>query len=106
MSRIRQIHLAGHSDYGHYLIDTHDQPIADPVWALYGKALSYLGATATLIERDDHFPPSERAIGGAVQGALYLRQCSRGCRTMRLSAQQEAFERYLVSGIACPIPNC
>ena len=60
--RIRQIHLAGHSDYGHYLIDTHDQPIADPVWTLYGKALSYLGATATLIERDDHFPPFDELL--------------------------------------------
>ncbi|UVJ41912.1 DUF692 domain-containing protein [Pseudomonas sp. LS1212] len=60
--RIRQIHLAGHSDYGHYLIDTHDQPIADPVWALYGKALSYLGPTATLIERDDHFPPLDELL--------------------------------------------
>jgi uncharacterized protein (UPF0276 family) len=60
--RIRQIHLAGHSDYGQYLIDTHDAPIADPVWALYGKALSHLGPTATLIERDDHFPPLDELL--------------------------------------------
>lgn len=59
---IRQIHLAGHSDYGQYLIDTHDAPIADPVWALYGKALSHLGPTATLIERDDHFPPLDELL--------------------------------------------
>ena len=38
--RIRQIHLAGHSDYGHYLIGTHDQPIAEAVWTLYSKTLS------------------------------------------------------------------
>ncbi|UUY07468.1 DUF692 domain-containing protein [Pseudomonas sp. J452] len=60
--RIRQIHLAGHSNYGHYLIDTHDQPIADPVWSLYSKALSYLGPTSTLIERDDHFPSFEELL--------------------------------------------
>lgn len=60
--RIRQIHLAGHSDYGQYLIDTHDQPIADPVWALYAKTLSYLGPTATLIERDDLFPPLDELL--------------------------------------------
>ena len=65
--RIRQIHLAGHSDYGHYLIDTHDQPIADPVWSLYSKALSYLGATSTLIERDDHFPPFEELLSELAQ---------------------------------------
>lgn len=60
--RIRQVHLAGHSDYGQYLIDTHDQPIADPVWTLYAKTLSYLGPTATLIERDDLFPPLDHLL--------------------------------------------
>ncbi|WP_028628377.1 MNIO family bufferin maturase [Metapseudomonas resinovorans] len=55
--RIRQIHLAGHRDYGHYLIDTHDQPIADPVWDLYARTIEHLGPRATLIERDDVFPP-------------------------------------------------
>jgi uncharacterized protein (UPF0276 family) len=55
--RIRQLHLAGHSDYGSYLIDTHDQPISDPVWQLYQRTLQHLGPVATLLERDDHYPP-------------------------------------------------
>lgn len=55
--RIRQLHLAGHSDYGDYLIDTHDQPISDPVWQLYQRTLQHLGPVATLIERDDNYPP-------------------------------------------------
>ncbi|BAN46905.1 DUF692 domain-containing protein [Metapseudomonas resinovorans] len=54
---IRQLHLAGHSDYGHYLIDTHDAPICDPVWQLYQRTLAHLGPVATLLERDDHLPP-------------------------------------------------
>ena len=80
--RIRQIHLAGHSDYGQYLIDTHDAPIADPVWALYGKALSHLGPTATLIERDDHFPPLDELLAELEQArtladqALSAEPCS------------------------------
>ncbi|WP_137817510.1 DUF692 domain-containing protein [Pseudomonas sp. 2FG] len=56
-ARIRQLHLAGHSDYGSYLIDTHDQPVSDPVWRLYRRTLEHLGPVATLLERDDHFPP-------------------------------------------------
>lgn len=56
-NKIRQLHLAGHSDYGHYVIDTHDQPVSDPVWALYQKTLEHLGPVATLLERDDHLPP-------------------------------------------------
>ena len=54
--RIRQLHLAGHSDYGSYLIDTHDQPVSDPVWQLYQRTLQHLGSVSTLLERDDHFP--------------------------------------------------
>jgi len=55
--RIRQIHLAGHSHCGSHIIDTHDAPIADPVWALYGEAVMRFGNVATMIERDDHIPP-------------------------------------------------
>ena len=56
-ARVRQLHLAGHQDYGDYVIDTHDHPVSDPVWALYQRTLEHLGPVATLLERDDHFPP-------------------------------------------------
>lgn len=55
--RVRQIHLAGHSAGETLLIDTHDQPVPDPVWALYAEACSRVGAVATMIERDDNIPP-------------------------------------------------
>ena len=55
--RVQQIHLAGHSDCGDCLIDTHDAPVADPVWALYRRAVERLGPLATMIERDDRIPP-------------------------------------------------
>ncbi|AYC34692.1 DUF692 domain-containing protein [Pseudomonas cavernae] len=76
-ARIRQLHLAGHSDYGSYLIDTHDQPVSDPVWRLYQRTLQHLGPVATLLERDDHFPPlvellaeldQARALGAVALG--------------------------------------
>lgn len=54
--RVWQIHLAGHSDYGSYVIDTHDHPIRDEVWALYQRALMRLGPVSTMIERDDNIP--------------------------------------------------
>lgn len=59
---IRQLHLAGHSDYGHYLIDTHDAPVSDPVWRLYLRTLEHLGPVATLLERDDHLPPLDELL--------------------------------------------
>lgn len=61
--RIRQLHLAGHSDYGDCVIDTHDQPISDPVWQLYQRTLQHLGAVSTLIERDDNYPPLSELLG-------------------------------------------
>ena len=61
-SRIRQIHLAGHTDHGDHLVDTHDQPIADPVWALYREAIALFGPVPTMIERDDHIPPLDELL--------------------------------------------
>jgi hypothetical protein len=55
-ARVRQFHLAGHSDLGGHLIDTHDHPIAEPVWNLYREALARFGAVPTMIERDDNIP--------------------------------------------------
>ena len=54
--RVRQFHLAGHSDLGGHLIDTHDHPIVQPVWDLYAAAVAHFGAVPTLIERDDNIP--------------------------------------------------
>ena len=55
--RVHQFHLAGHSDRGSFLHDTHDHAVADAVWDLYGRALRRCGAISTLIEWDDQIPP-------------------------------------------------
>lgn len=55
--RVWQFHLAGHSRNGHLLIDTHDHPVAEPVWSLYAEALRRFGPVSTMIERDDNIPP-------------------------------------------------
>ena len=57
--RVGQIHLAGHSDKGTYLFDTHDGPVIDPVWDLYRLALRYCGRVSTLVEWDDQIPEFE-----------------------------------------------
>jgi uncharacterized protein (UPF0276 family) len=55
--RVKQIHLAGHSHMGTHIIDTHDHPVIDDVWALYAEALRRFGPVPTMIERDDDIPP-------------------------------------------------
>lgn len=54
--RVRQFHLAGHSDMDGHLIDTHDHPVAAPVWDLYAQAVEHFGPVPTMIERDDNIP--------------------------------------------------
>jgi uncharacterized protein (UPF0276 family) len=78
-SRVRQIHLAGHSQGRELLIDTHDRPVPDLVWTLYGEALRRFDPVATMIERDDAIPPlaellaelevARRIAAGGVQRA-------------------------------------
>ncbi|WP_298628463.1 DUF692 domain-containing protein [uncultured Legionella sp.] len=55
--KVAQVHLAGHSNQGDYIIDTHDAPVIQPVWDLYAAALQTLGRVSTMIERDDNMPP-------------------------------------------------
>jgi uncharacterized protein (UPF0276 family) len=55
--RVKQIHLAGHSQGRDLLIDTHDKPVPISVWSLYAQALERTGPVATMIERDDDIPP-------------------------------------------------
>lgn len=62
VERIRQIHLAGHENCGTHIIDTHDAPIVNPVWDLFARAIRRTGPVATMIERDDHFPPLDELL--------------------------------------------
>lgn len=57
VERVGQFHLAGHTHYEDYIIDSHDHPIIEPVWELYADAVRRFGPVAIMIERDDHIPP-------------------------------------------------
>jgi uncharacterized protein (UPF0276 family) len=63
--RVGQYHLAGHSDAGTHLVDTHDHPVPPPVWNLYREAVRRFGAVSSLIERDDNIPSFEELIAEA-----------------------------------------
>jgi hypothetical protein len=71
-SRVFQIHLAGHSDEGSLLIDTHDHPVRDEVWDLYERTLRQLGAVSTLIEWDDHIPDWDELVAEAAKARTIL----------------------------------
>jgi uncharacterized protein len=65
--RIGQIHLAGHTDHGTHLLDTHDAPVRDEVWDLYRETVRRFGALPTLVEWDDHLPPIEDVLAEAAR---------------------------------------
>lgn len=79
--RVFQIHLAGPSANGALLIDTHDHPVRDEVWALYERTLARLGPVSTLIEWDDRIPEWERVVAEADRArAVLARACGARAR--------------------------
>ena len=70
--RVGQIHIAGHSKFEKYILDTHDHPVIDPVWKLYDHAIRRIGPTATLLEWDDRIPSFEEVHAEARKAERFL----------------------------------
>jgi uncharacterized protein (UPF0276 family) len=60
--RVGQFHLAGFTDMGGWLFDTHSAPACDEVWRLYAHALERFGRISTLFEWDDSIPPFDEVL--------------------------------------------
>lgn len=71
LERVIQVHLAGHRDYGTHLLDTHDMPVCDAVWELYGKVYSLVGGVSTLLEWDENIPSFEETWTEACKAKQY-----------------------------------
>jgi hypothetical protein len=70
--RVGQIHIAGHSKFEKYILDTHDHPVLDPVWKMYGHAIDLCGPTNTLLEWDAHIPSFDEVHGEALKAKKFL----------------------------------
>lgn len=71
LERVIQIHLAGHSDYGAYILDTHDHYVCDEVWRLYGLIYPLTKGVSTLLEWDDNFISFEETWKEALKAKTY-----------------------------------
>lgn len=61
-ARVLQVHIAGHTcEPNGTIIDTHDQPVAAAVWALYADAFRRQ-PFPTLLEWDDRIPPLAEVV--------------------------------------------
>lgn len=67
--RVRQMHLAGYTDLGTHLLDTHGERVHPPVWELYDKALEIFGPVPTLMEWDTDVPELEALLEEAAEAA-------------------------------------
>jgi uncharacterized protein (UPF0276 family) len=70
--RVAQIHIAGHSKFEKYTLDTHDHPVLDPVWKMYARAIERVGPTATLLEWDDSIPSFDEVHAEALKANRYI----------------------------------
>jgi uncharacterized protein (UPF0276 family) len=67
--RVAQFHLAGHSDKGAYLFDSHDATVPESVWDLYRAAVARFGPVPALVEWDDNIPELDVLVGESRKAA-------------------------------------
>jgi uncharacterized protein (UPF0276 family) len=96
--RIVQIHLAGHTNLGDYIVDTHRGHVIDGVWDLYRETIELAGSVSTIIEWDDEIPAlpvllAEAEKARTVRGEALAARETRGHRSARV---RPAFEREAI----------
>jgi uncharacterized protein (UPF0276 family) len=65
VARVGQMHLAGFTEMGTYLFDTHSAPVSEAVWRLYAYAVRRFGLVSTLVEWDADIPTFDRLCAEA-----------------------------------------
>jgi uncharacterized protein len=94
VERVAQIHIAGHSKFEKYILDTHDHPVLDPVWKLYARAIERTGRMATLLEWDDNIPSFPEVHSEALKANKFLR-----IRPKTKPEVTKHFESTLITGV-------
>ena len=71
LERVIQIHVAGHLDKGHYVLDTHNDYVKNEVWEIYRDVWPKTGYVSTLLEWDDDFVSFEETWKEALKAKEY-----------------------------------
>ena len=69
--RVVQVHLAGHTNNGTHIVDTHDGRAIPRVWTLYERLCARTGPVSTLYEWDARIPPLAAVVKEARKAAAY-----------------------------------
>lgn len=70
--RVAQMHVAGHTNQGTHIVDTHIGPVIDPVWDLARQAYERAQGTSLLLEWDAEIPPFEEVHREALKATAFV----------------------------------
>jgi uncharacterized protein (UPF0276 family) len=70
--RVVQLHVAGHTDHGTHIIDSHIGPVIDPVWELLARAHRRAAGVPILLEWDAEIPAFEVVHGEALRAREFI----------------------------------
>lgn len=73
-SAIWQLHLANHTDRGHYKFDSHEGAVSEAVWEVYRATLARFGKVSTLIEWDEDVPAWDTLRDESLKAAALERE--------------------------------
>jgi hypothetical protein len=82
--RVGQFHIAGHSKYEKFILDTHDHAPIDPVWKMYGHAIGLCGPTNTLLEWDAQIPSFDDVHREALKANRFIDQATANTTNKRV----------------------
>jgi hypothetical protein len=70
--RVVQMHVAGHTNHGTHIVDSHIGPVIEPVWQLLGEAWRNAGGVSVLLEWDAEIPGFEETHAEALKARGFL----------------------------------
>lgn len=70
--RVIQFHVAGHTNYGTHIVDTHVGPVIDPVWQLLAEASRRAERRTILLEWDAEIPSFETVHAEALRAFDFI----------------------------------
>jgi uncharacterized protein (UPF0276 family) len=70
--RVVQIHVAGHTDNGTHVVDTHIGPVVDPVWRLAARAYERAQGASLLLEWDAEIPSFDETFAEAQRARSFM----------------------------------
>jgi uncharacterized protein (UPF0276 family) len=70
--RVVQLHVAGHTDHGTHIIDSHIGPVIEPVWRLLAEAHRRAAGAPILLEWDAEIPSFEETHAEALRAREFI----------------------------------